>query len=108
MIRLGDGTDLSHARMQSAIDDLWMYTGEMFSADATEQALAAAGVAADAPALQPAWRTRVCAVLDQATLTMPSAEWMQRGGKQGVHTEHLGHLLAEMQSLHRAHPGAQW
>lgn len=108
VIRLGDGTELSHARIQAAIDHLWMYTGEMFAADDTEAALAAEGVAADVGALLPAWRDRVAGVLQLATLTMPSAAWMQRGGKQGVHTEHLGHLLAEMQSLHRAHPGAQW
>jgi ring-1,2-phenylacetyl-CoA epoxidase subunit PaaC len=108
VIRLGDGTRLSHARMQSAIDDLWMYTGEMFTADDTELALAAEGVAVDVGVLLPVWRDRVASVLDQATLSLPSGEWMQRGGKQGVHTEHLGHLLAEMQSLHRAHPGVQW
>jgi ring-1,2-phenylacetyl-CoA epoxidase subunit PaaC len=108
VIRLGDGTELSHTRMQSGIDDLWMYTGEMFAVDDTDLALAAEGVAADVGALLPAWRDRVAAVLDLATLTMPSAAWMQRGGKQGVHSEHLGHLLAEMQSLQRAHPGAQW
>jgi ring-1,2-phenylacetyl-CoA epoxidase subunit PaaC len=108
VIRLGDGTELSHARMQSAIDDLWMYTGEMFAADDTERALLAEGIAIDVSALLPVWRDRVAVVLDQATLTMPSSAWMQRGGKQGVHTEHLSHVLAEMQSLHRAHPGAQW
>jgi ring-1,2-phenylacetyl-CoA epoxidase subunit PaaC len=108
VIRLGDGTELSHTRMQSGIDDLWMYTGEMFAADDTDLALATEGVAPDVSTLLPAWRDRVAAVLDLATLTMPSAAWMQRGGKQGVHSEHLGHLLAEMQSLHRAHPGAQW
>lgn len=108
VIRLGDGTELSHTRMQSAIDDLWMFTGEMFAADDTELALAAEGIAADVGALLPVWRDRVAAVLDLATLAMPSAAWMQRGGKQGVHSEHLGHLLAEMQSLHRAHPGVQW
>jgi len=108
VIRLGDGTELSHTRMQSGIDGLWMYTGEMFAADDTDLALAAEGVAADVGALLPAWRDRVAAVLDLATLTMPSAAWMQRGGKQGVHSEHLGHLLAEMQSLQRAHPGALW
>ncbi len=108
VIRLGDGTELSHTRMQSGIDDLWMYTGEMFAADDTDLALAAEGVAADVGALLPAWRDRVAAVLDLATLTMPSSAWMQRGGKQGVHSEHLGHLLAEMQSLQRAHPGVQW
>ena len=108
VIRLGDGTGLSHARMQSAIDDLWMYTGEMFASDDIELALVADGVAADPGALMPAWRDRVAAVLELATLTMPSETWMQRGGKQGVHTEHLGHLLAEMQSVRRAYSGAQW
>ena len=108
VIRLGDGTPLSHGRMQAAIDDLWMYTGEMFAADDTELTLVAEGVAADAGALAPLWRERVIAVLERATLSLPTAAWMQRGGKQGVHTEHLGHLLAEMQSLHRAHPGVQW
>jgi ring-1,2-phenylacetyl-CoA epoxidase subunit PaaC len=108
VIRLGDGTELSHARMQSAIDDLWMYTGEMFNADATEQGLAAAGIAPNVGALLRPWRDHVASILKAATLVVPSAEWMQRGGKQGVHTEHLSHVLAEMQSLHRAHPGAQW
>jgi ring-1,2-phenylacetyl-CoA epoxidase subunit PaaC len=108
VIRLGDGTALSHARMQAAIDDLWMYTGEMFAVDETEQSLIADGVAADAAALLPSWRDKIARVLEEATLTMPGEAWMQRGGKQGVHTEHLGHLLAEMQSLHRAHPGVQW
>ena len=108
VIRLGDGTELSHARMQSAIDDLWMYTGEMFAVDDVEQALVQKGIAPDAGALLPVWRDRVASVLDEATLTMPSATWMQQGGKHGVHTEHLSRLLAEMQSLHRAHPGVQW
>ena len=108
VVRLGDGTELSHARMQSAIDDLWMYTGEMFAADDIEESLIAEGIAADVETLLPVWRERVALVLDEATLATPSAVWMQRGGKQGVHTEHLSHLLAEMQSLHRAHPGAQW
>ena len=112
VIRLGDGTDESHARMQTAIDNLWMYTGEMFAPDATERALVDAGVAADMGALDAPWHQRVDAVLAEATLTAPANAWMQgggaRGGKQGVHTEHLGHLLAEMQFLQRAYPGAQW
>lgn len=108
VIRLGDGTDESHARMQAAIDDLWMYTGEMFEADATEQTLIAEGIACDAPALLPAWRDQIDAVLGQATLTVPASGWMQSGGRRGVHSEHLGHLLAEMQSLQRSYPGAQW
>ena len=108
VVRLGDGTELSHGRMQSAIDNLWPYTGEMFTADQTDESLVAEGFAPDLSALQSVWQERVAAVLEQATLTMPTAAWMQRGGKQGVHSEHLSHLLAEMQSLHRAHPGVQW
>ena len=108
VIRLGDGTDESHARMQAAIDDLWMYTGEMFAPDATELALVDAGIAADVRALVAPWRERVDAVLGEATLSAPRDTYMQQGGKRGVHTEHLGHLLAQMQVLQRAHPGARW
>ena len=112
VVRLGDGTDVSHARMQAALDDLWPYTGEMFAVDAIERALIDAGVAADVQALQASWRDSVAAVCADATMAVPAAEWMQggrnRGGKQGVHTEHLGHLLAEMQFLQRAYPGATW
>jgi ring-1,2-phenylacetyl-CoA epoxidase subunit PaaC len=108
VIRLGDGTDESHARMQAAIDDLWMYTGEMFDADDTELALASEGIARDMRALAPPWREAVGIVLAEATLDMPGEVSMQRGGKRGVHTEHFGHLLAEMQFLQRAYPNAQW
>lgn len=108
VIRLGDGTSESHAKMQAAIDDLWMYTGEMFESDATDVALAAAGIGCDLGAVAPIWRERVGAVLTSATLSVPATAWMQSGGKRGVHTEHFGHLLAEMQSLPRAHPGVQW
>jgi len=108
VIRLGDGTDESHRRMQTAIDDLWMYTGEMFEADEVEQALTADGIAADAAGLAPVWRERMSAVLTEATLAVPAATWMQTGGKRGAHTEHLSHLLAEMQVLQRNHPGARW
>jgi ring-1,2-phenylacetyl-CoA epoxidase subunit PaaC len=112
VVRLGDGTELSHARMQAAIDALWMYTGEMFSVDPLERALIDAGIAADADALRAPWASSVRAVLDDATITVPADPWMQgargRGGKQGVHTEHLSRLLAEMQVLPRAHPEARW
>jgi ring-1,2-phenylacetyl-CoA epoxidase subunit PaaC len=108
VIRLGDGTGESHAKMQAAIDDLWMYTGEMFAPDATELALIEAGIAADGRALAAPWRQHVDAVLAEATLKAPGETFMQQGGKRGVHTEHLGHLLAEMQVLQRAHPGARW
>jgi ring-1,2-phenylacetyl-CoA epoxidase subunit PaaC len=112
VIRLGDGTEESHARMQRALDSLWMYTGEMFAADAAELALADAGIAVDVSTLRQPWLAAVQEVVVAATLGLPAAEWMQggngRGGKQGIHTEHLGHLLTEMQHLQRAHPGAQW
>jgi ring-1,2-phenylacetyl-CoA epoxidase subunit PaaC len=112
MVRLGDGTDESRARMQAALDSLWMYTGEMFSVDATERALIDAGIAADVAALQPPWQDTVRTVLAEATLAVPADPWMQgarsRGGKQGVHTEHLSRLLAEMQVLPRTYPDARW
>jgi len=112
IIRLGDGTEESHAKMQAAIDGLWMYTGEMFRADATELALVEAGVAADVRALEAPWRRNVEALLAEATITVPASGFMQggrgRGGKQGIHSEHLGHLLAEMQFLQRAYPSARW
>jgi ring-1,2-phenylacetyl-CoA epoxidase subunit PaaC len=94
--------------MQAAIDDLWMYTGEMFAPDATELALIEAGIAADVRALAAPWRQHVGAVLAEGTLKEPGETFMQQGGKRGVHTEHLGHLLAEMQVLQRAFPGARW
>jgi ring-1,2-phenylacetyl-CoA epoxidase subunit PaaC len=108
VIRLGDGTDVSHARMQAAIDDLWMYTGEMFELDETERALAGEGIGCDVRLLAEPWREAVAAVLEEATLIMPGGTAMQRGGKSGRHTEHLGHMLATMQWLQRAYPGAQW
>lgn len=112
VIRLGDGTDLSHARMQEAIDGLWMYTGEMFTVDPLERALVLAGIAADNAALEAPWQAAVQTVFAEATLEMPTDAWMQGthggGGKQGVHTEHLSHMLAEMQSLPRTYPAARW
>ena len=112
VIRLGDGTDESHARMQRALDALWPYTGELFAADAIDHVLIAAGIAADPQSLRAPWLAAVERVLAEATLTVPSGTWMQgghgRGGRQGVHTEHLGRLLAEMQYLQRAYPGARW
>lgn len=108
VIRLGDGTDESHARMQKGIDDLWMYTGEMVTPDAIEQKLIDAGIAVDLRTLAEPWRQRVDAVLAEATLDSPTETFMQQGGKCGVHTEHLGHLIAEMQVLQRAYPGARW
>jgi ring-1,2-phenylacetyl-CoA epoxidase subunit PaaC len=108
VIRLGDGTDESHARMQAAIDNLWAYTGEMCASDAEEATLIDAGIAADVRLLAAPWRQRIDAVMDEATIEVPASAHTQRGGKQGVHTEHLGYVLAEMQFLQRAYPGARW
>lgn len=108
VIRLGDGTDESHARMQAAIDDLWTYAGEMFVPDDVELSLVDAGVAADVRTLQAPWDAAVNGVLDEATLRRPGDTFVRKGGKQGVHTEHFGRLLAEMQFLQRAYPEAKW
>jgi ring-1,2-phenylacetyl-CoA epoxidase subunit PaaC len=108
VIRLGDGTVESHARMQAAIDDLWMYTGEMFEMDDTDRALADEQIGCDLSALAQPWRDAVDAVLTEATLSVPKTAFMQRGGRRGAHTEHLGHMLATMQWLPRSHPGAVW
>jgi ring-1,2-phenylacetyl-CoA epoxidase subunit PaaC len=108
VIRLGDGTQESHRRAQEALDYLWPYTGEMFELDAVERALTAAGVATDPDALRGRWAKTVSEVLLEATLAEPGSGWMQSGGRTGRHSEHLGHLLAEMQFLQRAYPGATW
>src|SRR5713226_2183227 len=108
LIRLGDGTAESHRRAQAALDELWPYAGEMFESDAVEQALIAQGIAVDPTLLQAEWERSVDSVLAEATLARPTAGWMQSGGRSGRHSEHLGHLLAEMQFLQRAYPGATW
>lgn len=107
IIRLGDGTDESHALAQEAIEHLWAFTGEMFEVD-DEGGLIDAGVAVDVAALKSSWRKTVGDVVAEATLTLPSNDWMQRGGRAGRHSEHLGHLLSELQSLQRSFPGATW
>jgi ring-1,2-phenylacetyl-CoA epoxidase subunit PaaC len=108
IIRLGDGTDESHRRVQIAIDDLWAYTGEMFEVDHSERGLIDDGIAVDPVTLRPQWRETVSNVLHEATLALPKSEWMQQGGRSGRHSEHLGHLLSELQSMQRTFPGATW
>lgn len=108
LCRLGDGTVASHARVQSALERLWPFTNEWFVEDAVDTEIARAGVGPALTALQAAWLQRVDAVLLEATLTRPPAAHFVWYGKQGRHSEHLGYILAEMQSLYRAHPGARW
>jgi ring-1,2-phenylacetyl-CoA epoxidase subunit PaaC len=108
IVRLGDGTDESHRRVQTAIDDLWAFTGEMFVVDDAERALIEAGVAIDPAGLKSQWLKTVTGVVAEATLALPKNDWMQQGGRVGRHSEHLGHLLSELQSLQRTFPGATW
>ena len=108
IIRLGDGTDESRGRTQAALDELWPFTGEMFQVDQIDRVLIEVGIAVDPAPLKAVWDRTINAVLAEATLTRPRDGWMQSGGRSGRHSEHLGHLLADMQVLHRGHPGATW
>jgi ring-1,2-phenylacetyl-CoA epoxidase subunit PaaC len=109
VVRLGDGTEESHAKAQAAVNHLWPYTGEMFLYDGVDNAMVAEGIAPASEPLRAAFIEHVAEIFAEATLTMPPADaWMHRGGKKGVHSEHLGYILAEMQFLQRAYPGAEW
>lgn len=107
-IRLGDGTEESHRRMADALDDLWGYSGELFEMDPLEASLSAKGIVPDRANIRTQFEATISRVLAEATLTVPKPRYMQTGGRLGRHTEHLGHLLAEMQVLARAHPEAVW
>jgi ring-1,2-phenylacetyl-CoA epoxidase subunit PaaC len=108
VIRLGDGTEESRARMQKALNVLWPYTGELFLGDAVDEAVAAAGIAPAPASLKAAWDRTVAEVLAEATLVKPEGSFQHKGGKQGRHTEALGFILADMQFLQRAYPGGTW
>jgi ring-1,2-phenylacetyl-CoA epoxidase subunit PaaC len=108
VLRLGDGTDESHARAQAALSELWRFTGELFERDAIDDAVHAQGIAVDQAAIQSRWEQMVSDVLKRATLAIPPAGAMASGGRRGRHTEFLGHMLAEMQIVARSHPGAKW
>jgi ring-1,2-phenylacetyl-CoA epoxidase subunit PaaC len=108
IIRLGDGTQESHARAQAAIENLWAFTGEMFEVDDGERGLIDAGIAIDPGTLRDRWLKTITDVVNEATLTLPANTWMQQGGRSGRHSEHLGHLLSELQSMQRTFPGLTW
>ena len=108
IIRLGDGTEESHARVQAAIEHLWAFTGEMFCVDDSERGLIDAGIAIDPATLRDRWLKTVTDVATEATLALPQNDWMQQGGRSGRHSEHLGHLLSELQSMQRTFPGQTW
>jgi ring-1,2-phenylacetyl-CoA epoxidase subunit PaaC len=108
VVRLGDGTEESQHRMQAAVDATWPFTGDLFATDEVEAELLALDIAADTEVVRGRFDATVSEVLAQATLTRPADGYQRIGGRTGFHTEHLGHLLPEMQSLHRAHAGAEW
>jgi ring-1,2-phenylacetyl-CoA epoxidase subunit PaaC len=108
MLRLGDGTDESHRRAQTALEEIWPYTAELFETDELTDELVAEGVAADPEAMQAPWHTYLTTVLEKATLSIPDSAPVVTGGRRGIHTEQMGFLLAEMQHLARSHPGARW
>jgi len=108
LLRLGDGTEESHSRVQASVEALWQFTGELFAADAVDETFRERLRGPDVETLRVGWRRRVAEILEQATLVMPEDGWMASGGKMGRHSEHFGYLLAEMQYLQRAYPGAKW
>lgn len=108
VIRLGDGTAQSHARMQDALEALWPYVGEMFLDDALDEAMEKAGVAPLPSAQRRRFEAGLSSTLARATLQRPQDDFAQKGGRNGEHTEDLGHLLAQMQFLQRAYPDARW
>ena len=108
LVRLGDGTEESHRRAQRALDELWRFTAELFEPDAIDECMHAAGIGPSLAKLAPHWWARVDADLAAATLSRPAAQPYPWQGKRGVHTEHLGHMLGEMQHLQRAYPGTRW
>ena len=108
VLRLGDGTDESHEKMQNAVNDLWSYTGEFFEKNETDVILEKEGVGVDLTNVKTNWNKVVTDILAEATLVQPETGWMQSGGKDGIHTEHLGFILADLQFLQRAYPGEKW
>jgi ring-1,2-phenylacetyl-CoA epoxidase subunit PaaC len=108
MVRLGDGTEESRTRVAAGLDWMWRFADELFEVDAATEPLIANGVACDVRALKPEWDSRIAKVLAEVTLELPRARRATRGGRIGHHSEHLGHLLTEMQFLQRAYPGSKW
>ena len=108
LIRLGDGTGISHDRVQASLENLWRYTGEMFSGDEVDDRVRDEIGGPDLAAIRLEWRDSIKKILAEATLALPGDEWMDGGGRRGRHSEHLGYLIAEMQYMQRTYPGAAW
>lgn len=109
VFRLGDGTEESHRRIQDAFDEMWMYTGEFFDTDKVDERMISEGIGTNPAEFKEEWESLVTDVLNEATLDVPDFDqYMAGGSRRGLHTEHLGHLLAEMQHLRRSYPDAEW
>ena len=109
VLRLGDGTKESNTRVQNALNDLWMYTGDLFDMDSVDDSLIQKGIAVDLKKIKPEWEKIISDIITKAKLSLPTAEtWMAKGSRSGKHTEYLGYILAEMQTLPREYPGAKW
>ena len=109
MIRLGDGTGESHERMQAALEDLWMFSGELTEVTEVDELMLETGVAPDLRSIKKLYDEKIAAIIQEATLVLPADTWMQSGGKTGqMHSEHLGFILAELQFVQRAYPGMEW
>jgi len=106
--RLGDGTEVSHNKMQEAIDSLWTYTDELFHQTDADKAMVKEGVGVDVTLIKDKYYELVGSVLEEATLKIPESKWFQKGGKKGVHTEHFGYILSDMQYMQRAYPNMEW
>lgn len=106
--RLGDGTEVSNQKIQDAINNLWTYTDELFHQTGADKAMIISGVGVDVTALKDAYYAKVNSVLEIATIVIPESKWFQKGGKEGVHTEHLGFMLSDMQYMQRTYPGMEW
>ena len=108
VVRLGDGTEESHERIQNAINGLWTYTDELFHQTEADIAMVEEGIAVDVTKLKETYYSKINAVLERATIEIPESKWFQKGGKNGIHSEHLGYLLADMQYMQRTYPGMEW
>lgn len=108
VIRLGDGTDISHQKMQTAINELWRYTEELCSMSETDKLMLTDGVGVDLTKIKPLFETKIAEILKEATLEIPTNVWMQKGGKLGQHSEYFGFLLSEMQWMQRTYPDMKW
>ncbi|WP_044403044.1 1,2-phenylacetyl-CoA epoxidase subunit PaaC [Lacinutrix sp. Hel_I_90] len=106
--RLGDGTDESKTKMQTAINDLWTYTDELFHQTEADKAMVSENIGVDVTQLKAAYYSKVNTILAEATLDIPESKWFQKGGKEGIHTEHMGYLLTELQYMQRTYPNMEW